>query len=138
MANDQDLAGLPEDVQGALLECERALNFMFAGESLDTVRTELLWLTRENANLRSACTKTLAANVELRERAERAEAELAAMKRRISEASKTTPMAMQTITPSGIQASVPLGNTDGCFAYVPPWLAGKCIALLPVGDINES
>lgn len=142
-----DLSILPEDVREALRICREwipATDMDGKPNAWHAIELELLRLARENTNLRSAGTKTLAANVELRERAEaeldalknlqyelsaqvvraeKAEAELAALKTRIDEAPTCT---LRAIVQGNIVwpvASDLSGDTR--------------VALLPVGGEGE-
>lgn len=84
---DNELAGLSDGVRDIVSDMDHSpTRSLIGGKDWQTIRAELLRLARENANLRSAGTKTLAANIELRERSERAEAELAALKDKFQQA----------------------------------------------------
>lgn len=134
MNNPDELAGLPEDVREALsyfaaaetaLEGEGHNGTMYA-----TIRAELVRLARENAELQQSLDRLHGARFSdracaaLKDRAERAEAELTALRRRIAEA----PTMRLTFGPTVLPA---LHDYDPNKLTA---ISNKRVALLPVGD----
>ena len=118
MANDQDLAGLPADVQKALHDADAWCD----NETCET----FLRLARENADLASQVEGwklEASRRSTYRDRAERAEAELAALKRRIAEAA--TGIAKRSLAPGCLVIE---GFDDD-----PSDFHNERVALLPVG-----
>lgn len=117
-----ELAGLPADVR-AHVENMDARNTV--NGSWNACRAELLRLTGENAECRANERTAIQRIAQWRESSECAEAELAALKRRIAEAEHQT-----------CATSMPI--TDGLVTvswdhFVPIELLGQRVALLPVG-----
>lgn len=128
MNKPDELAGLPEDVREAFRVFER-----YECDYPDTNRLDLvlrdycLRLLRENADLRSRCNVFAQSTARFRGDKERAEAELAALKRKIAEATVgTLELCYNGHEPSFIGFNKPFkrGAT--------PEL-GRDYALLPVG-----
>ena len=134
-----EMAGLPEDVREhvANMDAHNTVN-----GSWNAVRAELLRLARENADLHktfdaktvhvSIPSPTMYAEFEnyarpFKQRAERAEAELAALKRRIAEAA--TGIAKRSLAPSCLVIE---GFDDDPGDY-----HNERVALLPVGGEGE-
>lgn len=126
MTSPDELAGLPEDVREAVEYVER---WVRDDTDWQKVRAELLRLAREVVQSRTDVRVAREMVRPFRERAERAEAELAALKRRIAEAPTATVFGTTHLTDTGVdQAGIEYGPHDT------PLDDGQRVALLPVGD----
>jgi hypothetical protein len=129
MASEMD--GLPEEVRKALEGIKYSCTMLSCcSQEYDLVRAELLRLVRENAALAEKKPSTHEIFRQLEERAERAESELAELKRNIAEAPVMEFPSMKPKDSAGwlrvIESSKALRNAKG-----------QRVALLPLDDGGE-
>ena len=130
--NDQELAGLSAEMRDAIAMFDAdAIPGDMQTSAWTTIRAELLRLARENAEVHNALRLRMQHLAHMRERAEHAEAELTALKRRIEEAPVYKCDADVISGRDYDYISAVLIHDDPAFQY--PDIDGTRVALLPVG-----